>query len=138
MILSVCNDRFPQRQMHNPNNLDLGSAYRLAPQSPVSSRSGALFRGITIDIQTEEKTKRNKTTIYMISGGCVTVRDTHRPYDLRINLEQGSKLTHGPIYSLSPTELAALRDFLEENTRNGFIHPSKSPWGSPVLFVKKK
>ena len=31
-----------------------------------------------------------------------------------------------------------LREFLEENTKNGFICPSKSPWGSPVLFVKKK
>src|SRR5260370_17888299 len=32
----------------------------------------------------------------------------------------------------------ALQEFLEENTWNGFICPSKSPWGSPVLFVKKK
>src|SRR5260370_14288140 len=32
----------------------------------------------------------------------------------------------------------ALREFLDENTRNGFIRPSSSPWGSPVLFVKKK
>src|SRR5258708_7918780 len=48
------------------------------------------------------------------------------------------KLFHGPIYSLSPLELTALREFLEENIRNGFICPSKSPWGSPVLFVKKK
>ena len=32
----------------------------------------------------------------------------------------------------------ALQEFLKEHTRNGFICPSKSPWGSPVLFVKKK
>ena len=31
-----------------------------------------------------------------------------------------------------------LREFLEENIQNGFIHPSKSPWGSLVLFIKKK
>ena len=61
----------------------------------------------------------------------------HRPYDLQINVEEGAKPIHGPIYSLSPPELAALWEFLEEHTRNGFIHPSKSPWGSPVLFVKK-
>ena len=48
------------------------------------------------------------------------------------------KLTHGPIYSLSPLELLALWEFLEENTQNRFICPSKSPWGSPVLFMKKK
>src|SRR5258706_10238213 len=62
----------------------------------------------------------------------------HRPYDLHINVEEGTKPVHGPIYSLSPPELTALREFLEEHTRNGFICPSKSPWGSPVLFVKEK
>src|SRR5258708_7505376 len=62
----------------------------------------------------------------------------HRPYDLQISLEEGVKPFHGPIYSLSPLELMALREFLEEHTWNGFIHPTKSLWGSPVLFVKKK
>src|SRR6266481_6448898 len=32
----------------------------------------------------------------------------HRPYDLQINVEEGAKPVHGPIYSLSPPELAAL------------------------------
>src|SRR5258708_29113577 len=58
----------------------------------------------------------------------------HRPYDLQINVEEGAKPIHGPIYSLSPPELMALWEFLEEHTRSGFIHPSKSPWGSPILF----
>ncbi len=62
----------------------------------------------------------------------------HRPYDLQINVEEGVKPVHGPIYSLSPPELMALWEFLKEHTRSGFIHPSKSPWGSPVLFIKKK
>src|SRR5258708_2702856 len=62
----------------------------------------------------------------------------HRPYDLQINIEEGAKPVHRPIYSLSPPELVALREFLEEHTRSRFIHPSKSPWGSPILFVKKK
>src|SRR5258708_2642570 len=62
----------------------------------------------------------------------------HQPYDLKINLEEGMKPFHGPIYLLSPPELTALREFLEENVWNGFICPSKSLWGSLVLFVKKK
>src|SRR5258707_7854441 len=62
----------------------------------------------------------------------------HRPYNLQISLEEGAKLFHGPIYSLLPPELTALREFLKEHTQNGFIHPTKSPWGSLVLFVKKK
>src|SRR5258707_2349282 len=74
----------------------------------------------------------------VFSGEKVGTLAPHRPYDLQINIEEGVKPIHGPIYSLSPPELAALREFLEEHTKSGFICPSKSPWGSPILFVKKK
>src|SRR5258706_9104003 len=74
----------------------------------------------------------------VFSGEKANALAPHRPYDLKINLEEGAKLFHGPIYSLSPPELTALSEFLEENVKNSFIHPSKSPWGSPVLFMKKK
>src|SRR5258706_6156601 len=74
----------------------------------------------------------------VFSGDKANALAPHRPYDLKINLEEGTKLFHGPVYSLSPPELSTLREFLEENVKNGFICPSKSPWGSPVLFVKKK
>src|SRR5258708_39181385 len=52
-----------------------------------------------------------------------------------------SKKVRNPFMDQStpcPPELPALWEFLEEHTRSGFIHPSKSPWGSPVLFIKKK
>src|SRR5258707_13297774 len=62
----------------------------------------------------------------------------HQPYDLQISLEEGAKPFHSPIYSLLPPELTALQEFLEEHTQNSFIRPTKSPWGAPVLFVKKK
>ena len=62
----------------------------------------------------------------------------HRPYDLKINLEEGAQPPLGPIYSLSESELKALREFLEENLKSEFIRPSRSSHGAPVLFVKKK
>src|SRR5258705_3246403 len=62
----------------------------------------------------------------------------HQPYDLQSSLEEGAKPFHSPTYSLSPPELMALQEFLEEHTQNGFICPTKSLWGSPVLFIKKK
>src|SRR5258705_182444 len=74
----------------------------------------------------------------IFSGEKVGTLAPHRPYDLQISVEEGAKPVHGPIYSLSPPELMALWEFLEEHTRSGFIHPSKSPWGSPILFIKKK
>src|SRR5258705_1142929 len=74
----------------------------------------------------------------VFSGDKANALAPHRPYDLKINLEEGSKPFHRPIYSLSPPELSALREFLEENVKNGFICPSKLPWGSPALCVRKK
>ena len=57
----------------------------------------------------------------VFSGEKANILAPHRLYDLKINLEEGAKPFHGPIYSLSPPELATLRNFLEENTRNSFI-----------------
>src|SRR5262249_44412088 len=62
----------------------------------------------------------------------------HRPYDLSINLEEGSSPPVGTIYSLSSAELSALREFIDENLASGFIRSSNSPHGAPVLFVRKK
>ncbi|GJS29612.1 putative reverse transcriptase domain-containing protein [Tanacetum coccineum] len=41
-------------------------------------------------------------------------------------------------YRLAPSEMKELSDQLQELSNNGFIRPSSSPWGAPVLFVKKK
>ena len=41
-------------------------------------------------------------------------------------------------YKMAPTELKELKTQLQELYDKGFIHPSISPWGAPVLFVKKK
>ena len=62
----------------------------------------------------------------------------HRPYDLKIDLDDGETPPHGPIYSLSALETKALRVYIDENLRSGFIRPSTSPAGAPILFVKKK
>ncbi|GJT10120.1 putative reverse transcriptase domain-containing protein [Tanacetum coccineum] len=39
---------------------------------------------------------------------------------------------------LAPSEMKELSDQLQELSDKGFIRPSSSPWGAPVLFVKKK
>jgi membrane protein involved in colicin uptake len=39
---------------------------------------------------------------------------------------------------MAASELTELKKQLEELQRIGFIRPSLSPWGAPVLFVKKK
>nr|GEV02126.1 putative reverse transcriptase domain-containing protein [Tanacetum cinerariifolium] len=44
---------------------------------------------------------------------------------------------HTP-YRLAPLEMHELSDQLQDLADRGFIRPSTSPWGAPVLFVKKK
>ncbi|GJX87594.1 putative reverse transcriptase domain-containing protein [Tanacetum coccineum] len=41
-------------------------------------------------------------------------------------------------YQLAPSKMKELSDQLQELSDKGFIRPSSSPWGAPVLFVKKK
>ena len=43
-----------------------------------------------------------------------------------------------PLYRMAPAELRELKAQLQELLGKGFIRPSASPWGAPVLFVKKK
>ena len=55
-----------------------------------------------------------------------------------IDLEEGKQPPYGPIYSLGPVELETLKTYIETNLANGFIRPSKSPAGAPILFDKKQ
>jgi len=61
-----------------------------------------------------------------------------REVDHRIELVPNSQPPSRPTYRMSATELAELKKQLEELIHSGFIQPSKSPFGAPVLFVKKK
>ncbi|PQM43474.1 hypothetical protein VC83_09660 [Pseudogymnoascus destructans] len=45
---------------------------------------------------------------------------------------------YGPVYNLSETELATLREYLQSSERKGWIQRSISPAGAPILFVQKK
>ena len=55
-----------------------------------------------------------------------------------IDLEEGKQPPYRPIYSLGPVELKTLKTYIETNLANGFIRPSKSPAGAPILFDKKQ
>ncbi|GBG74194.1 hypothetical protein CBR_g17906 [Chara braunii] len=50
----------------------------------------------------------------------------------------GSSIPKGRIYRMSPSELDELRQQLKELVQKGWIRPSVSPYGSPVLLVPKK
>ena len=61
-----------------------------------------------------------------------------REVDLSIKVVQGTTLISRAPYRMAPTELKELKTQLQVLLDKGFIRPSVSPWGVPVLFVKKK
>nr|GEX79275.1 hypothetical protein [Tanacetum cinerariifolium] len=58
--------------------------------------------------------------------------------EFQIDLIPGAALVVRVPYRLAPSEMKELSDQLQELSDKGFIRPSSSPWGAPVLFVKKK
>ena len=61
-----------------------------------------------------------------------------REVEFTIDLIPGTEPISIPPYRMAPVELRELKAQLEELLSKGFIRPSISPWGAPILFVKKK
>ncbi|GJT80096.1 putative reverse transcriptase domain-containing protein [Tanacetum coccineum] len=61
-----------------------------------------------------------------------------RQVEFRIDLIPGAAPVARAPYRLAPSEMKELSKKLQELSEKGFIRPSSSPWGAPVLFVKKK
>jgi hypothetical protein len=61
-----------------------------------------------------------------------------RDIDFSINLIPGETLVSKTPYRMSTPELKELQMQLEELLKKGYIRPSMSPWGDPVLFVRNK
>ena len=61
-----------------------------------------------------------------------------RQLDHRIELVPGAEPPHRAPYRMSPQGLDELKKQLKDLTEKGYIQPSVSPFGAPVLFVPKK
>ncbi|XP_073153503.1 uncharacterized protein [Henckelia pumila] len=61
-----------------------------------------------------------------------------RELELSIELVPNAAPVSKAPYRLAPTEIKELKDQIHDLLDKGFIHPSYSPWGAPVLFLKKK
>ncbi|GKD20951.1 putative reverse transcriptase domain-containing protein, partial [Tanacetum coccineum] len=61
-----------------------------------------------------------------------------RLVEFQIDLIPGAAPVARALYRLAPSEMKELLEQLQELSDKGFIRHSSSPWGAPVLFVKKK
>ncbi|GJW66749.1 putative reverse transcriptase domain-containing protein [Tanacetum coccineum] len=61
-----------------------------------------------------------------------------RQVEFQIDLVPGAAPVARAPYRLAPSEMKELSEKQKELSDKGFIRPSSSPWGAPILFVKKK
>ena len=61
-----------------------------------------------------------------------------REIDFQIELALRTEPISKAPYRMAPSELKELKVQMEKLVSKGFVRPSTSPWGAPVLFVKKK
>ena len=54
-----------------------------------------------------------------------------------IDITEGSRPTYRRNFRFSPVELKELKERVEEFLEKGLITPSNSPFGAPILFIKK-
>ncbi|GJQ99067.1 putative reverse transcriptase domain-containing protein [Tanacetum coccineum] len=91
----------------------------------------------------------SKTQEYMLKGcpvflAHVTTKEDlpglppTRQVEFQIDLIPGAAPVARAPYRLAPSKMKELSEKLKELSDKGFIRPSSSPWGAPVLFVKKK
>nr|GEV01175.1 hypothetical protein [Tanacetum cinerariifolium] len=102
-----------------------------------------LFRNETLIFQGKRNDQVHESRLNIIS--CVKVQkylskgcDVFLEHVTTKEAEDKCCLVVRAPYRLAPSEMKELADQLQELSNKGFIRPSSSLWGAPVLFVKKK
>ncbi|GJR59531.1 putative reverse transcriptase domain-containing protein, partial [Tanacetum coccineum] len=78
------------------------------------------------------------SVVLRVQGEHLSGLPPQRQVEFRIDLVPGATPVAKSPYRLAPSEMQELSGQLQEFQDKGFIRPSHSPWGAPVLFVKKK
>jgi hypothetical protein len=61
-----------------------------------------------------------------------------RDIEFVIELRPGTAPIYKTSFRMTTLELAELKKHIKELLEKGFIRPSSSPWGAPMIFVPKK
>ncbi|GJZ78039.1 putative reverse transcriptase domain-containing protein, partial [Tanacetum coccineum] len=101
------------------------------------------FGGATTEVEDKSERKRLEDVPIVRDFPEVFPKDLSglpptRQVEFQIDLVPGAAPVARAPYQLAPSEMKELSEQLKELSDKGFIRPSSSPWGAPVLFVKKK
>ena len=62
----------------------------------------------------------------------------HEGHEFKIDLENEVPPVHRPLYKMSPLKREEAKKQIESVLEHGFVRPSDSPYGAPILFIPKK
>ena len=101
------------------------------------------FKGYIYHLVWFKYSKLETPTLESIPVVCEFPKDLHgvppeRKIDFGIHLPLDTQPISIPRYRMDPTELKELKEQLKVRLDKGFIRPSISPWGAPILFAEKK
>jgi hypothetical protein len=112
--------------------MQLKKCYRKGCQL-FAARVEEVFQDVVSNLEDHRVLKEFKDVFQEVPGP-----PPKRDIDFSINLMPGVAPVSKAPYRMSTPELKELQLQLEELLKKGYICPSVSPWGAPVLFVKKK
>ena len=118
-----------------------GSLLLSATQAEKCVRRGCQVFAVFFSIKSEEEISIEAIDVvkdYSEVFADIQGLPPEREVEFTIDLEPGASPISKAPYRMAPVELAELKKQIEELLEKGFIRPSVSPWGAPVLFVKKK
>ena len=119
---------------------EMEGLHAVAAEEEEDSSGEELWRGTGEEVVPEHADPRMKRVLRRHARLFQTLRSLPPPARPKhpIELEPGTQPQYRPAYRLSPEENDEILRQLDELIGLGFIRQSSSPWGAPVLFVRKK
>ena len=121
-----------------------GDKHDILPQTVYESRCQGQLEGSLASLTLEDAERPNFDLPRVVFEYVDVFPDEllglppQRVVDFSIELHPGTSPIYMTPHRMAPVELQELRVQLQELLDKGFIRPSTSPWGAPVLFAKKK
>nr|ABA96440.2 retrotransposon protein, putative, Ty3-gypsy subclass [Oryza sativa Japonica Group] len=115
-------------------------------KSPDSPKRGVSLNQIETKIP-EDTVEKNLRKLEDIPIVCeypevfpedLTTMPPKREIEFRIDLAPGTAPIYKRPYRMAANELAEVKKQVDEQLQKGYIRPSTSPWGAPIIFVEKK
>lgn len=120
-----------------------GNQLNRKPERPLQGQGGKMEYMVILNSTTTRSSEGNWDGVDVVQEFTDVFPEEfalppRRETEFTIDLTPGTSPQSKPPYQMAPVELRELKIQLEELLEKGFVRPSVSPWGAPVLFVKKK